>query len=178
MPTVVHRNWQSPFLAPPPVYLDSSITVAWLTTADKFHQRATQFVGDHLVATHELQVSLLTLDETIWRLIRGLLAQKQPGVRNPAAILKAQPRLLGSFQAPMKLAVGYVLGWASLTGASIVTPQQVVSSWLDRFVDIGAPHDAMHLSIAEHSGAKSIATCDSDFRAVRTLPVPMQILRV
>lgn len=180
MPQVVHRSWQSgQFLALEPIYLDASITVAWLTSGDRLHARATAFIGDHLAASRELQVSLLTVDETIFRLLRGLVAQSRGVAVGRIALgreMKQNPNLLRSFLPNLRLAVSYLTGWATLVGGGAGTPQQILDSWLDRCNDVGGLHDAKHLSLAEHSGANTFVTGDADYRNVAVLPTPMHVI--
>lgn len=180
MPAVVHRGWHSgQFLAPDPIYLDASVTVAWLTTADRLHARATSFIGDHLAASRSLHVSLLTIDETIFRLLRGLVAASRgiPAQRiSLGREMKQNPQLLGAFQPQLRLAVNYLTSWATLIDGRPATAQQVLDSWFDRFPDVCGLHDAYHLSLAEHSGARSFVTGDADFKRVQTLPTPMYVI--
>lgn len=181
MPSVVHRAWQSKFLVPEPVYLDSSVTVGVLTPHDRLHQRASAFWADHIAAGRELQVSLLTLDETILQLLRGQVAKahgKNPNQIKLGILLKQQPRLLAAFAQNLRLAVQYVLAWTKLVGGAPTTADVIVESWLDRMNDVGGLHDALHLSFAEHGGAKSFATGDRDFAQIHVLPVPLQIVKL
>jgi predicted nucleic acid-binding protein len=177
---VVHRSWQSgQFLAPAPIYLDASITVAWLTSADLLHARAAAFLADHLAASRELVVSLLTVDETIFRLLRGLVAQSRGQPIGRIALgreMKQNPNLLRAFLPNLRMAIGYLTAWATLTGSGTATPQQVLDSWLDRCNDVGGLHDAAHLSLAEHSGARTFVTGDGDVKRVTSLPVPMYVI--
>lgn len=176
---VVHRNWSSgQFLAPDPIYLDASVAVGWLSTTDRLHASATAFIGDHLAARRSLHVSLLAIDETIFRLLRALVAQSRgvPASRiSLGAEMKRNPGLLAAFAPQLRLAVGYMTSWATLVDAS-ATPTQVLDSWMDRCMDIGGLHDAYHLSLAEHCGARSIVTGDADFKRLSTLPTPMHII--
>jgi predicted nucleic acid-binding protein len=182
MVQVVHRTWQSgQFLAPAPVYLDSSVTVAWLTSMDRLHARATAFIGDHLTAQRELHVSMLALDETMYRLLKGLVAQSRgvPAKQiNLGRELKQNQKMLSAFLPQLRLAVGYVLGWATLIDGQNATVRQVLDSWLDRCGDVGGPHDALHLSLAEHSGSNSIVTGDMDFRLLTQLPTALQVITI
>lgn len=182
MAQVVHRNWQGgQFLAPAPVYLDSSVTVGWLTSGDRLHARATSFIGDHLAGQRELHVSMLTLDETIFIMLRGLVAQSR-GVPvkslNLGRELKQNQQLLSAFVPNIRLAIGYVLGWATLVDGRSGTARDVLDSWLDRCADVGGLHDAWHLSLAQHSGSKSLVTGDFDFRAVKSLPMPLHVITI
>lgn len=182
MPAVVHRSWQSgQFLAPAPVYLDASVTVGWLLSGDQLHARATSFVGDHLAAGRELQVSLLGVDETIFRLLRGLVASAT-GAR-PRAIqlgreLKKNPKLLSTFLPNIRQAIGYLTSWATLVDGAGATPHQILDSWLDRCGDVGGLHDAYHLGLAQYAGSKSFATGDADYKGLATLPTPLQIIQL
>jgi predicted nucleic acid-binding protein len=178
---VIQRNWQGQFLAPGPVYLDSSVTVAWLRVGDAHHARAVQFTGDHFTAGVAMQVSLLTLDETLYRLAKDLIARAQgvaAGKVNPGLRMKQNPTLLATLAPKFRLAIGYVRAWATLVDARTASADDVLASWLDRCGDIGGLHDAWHLSIAEHSGARSLVTTDADFQTVATLPVPFQIIKL
>lgn len=180
MPAVVHRGWQSgQFLAPDPIYLDASVAVGWLTSADRLHARATAFIGDHLAAARRLQVSLLTVDETIYRLLRGLVAASR-GVPAPRIALgyemKRNQQLLSTFQPNIQQAVAYLTSWALLVDGRAASPEQIMNSWVDRFADVGGLHDAYHLSLAEHAGAQSFVTGDADFKQVKSLPTPMHVI--
>jgi predicted nucleic acid-binding protein len=182
VPAVVHRAWQSgQFLAPAPIYLDATVTVGWLSTSDRLHARATSFIGDHLASQRELQVSLLTLDETIFRLLRGLVAQSRGAPVRTIALgreMKQNPQLLSAFVPNLRLAVGYILGWASLVGAGPTNARQILDSWLDRCSDVGGLHDALHLSLAEHSGSQTFATGDADFKALAKFPSALYVVQV
>lgn len=180
MPKVVHRGWLSgQFLAPAPVYLDASVTVGWLTSADHLHARATSFIGDHLAAGRSLQVSLLTVDETVYRLLRGLVAASRGvpvsriGLGNE---MKRNPRVLSTFQPNIQQALAYLTSWASLVDGRAATVEQIMDSWIDRFTDVRGLHDAYHLSLAEHAGAQSFVTGDNDFKQVTNLPTPMHVI--
>jgi predicted nucleic acid-binding protein len=179
---VVQRSWQSgQFLAPAPIYLDSSVTFAWMSSGDRLHARATTFIGDHLAAQRELHVSLLTLDETIWRLLRGLVAQSRSVPVKSISLgreLKQNPKLLSAFLPNIRLAVGYVIGWATLVNGGPTTAKGVLDSWLDRCDDVGGLHDALHLSLAQHSGSNSLVTVDLDFQSLKVLPKPMHVITI
>lgn len=179
---VVHRLWQSgQFLAPPPIYLDATVTIGWLSSADRLHARAVSFIGDHLADQRELQVSVLTLDETLYRLLLGLVANSRgvaPKTISLGREMKQNPKLLSAFAGNLRLAVNYMKGWATIVGAGPTTAAQIVDSWLDRCNDIGGLHDALHLSLAEHGGAKTIVTGDKDFRTLKTLPTPMHVVEL
>jgi len=180
VPAVVHRGWHSgQFLAPDPIYLDATITVGWLTSADRLHARATAFIGDHLAAGRRLQVSLLTVDETVFRLLRGLVAASRGVPPSRIALgqeMKRNQRLLATFQPNVQQAVAFLTSWASLVDGRASTVQQIMDSWIDRFADVGGLHDAYHLSLAEHSGAQSFVTGDADFKQVASLPTPMHVI--
>ena len=180
MHSVVHRGWQSgQYLAPDPIYLDASVVVGWLTTADRLHARATSFIGDHLAASRTIQVSLLALDETIYRLLRGLVAAARGIPPSRVALgyeMKKNQQLLGTFQPNIQQALGYLAAWATVVDGRGAPVTQIVSSWLDRFTDVGGLHDAYHLSLAEHSGAHSFVTGDADFKTVGKLPTPMYVI--
>lgn len=181
MEQVVHKTWQPKFLAPSPVYLDATITVAVLSPHDRLHGRAAAFWADHIVGEHELQVSLLTLDETIFQILRGLVARafgKHPNQIKLSQLLKKQPGLLAAHEQNVRLALAYVLGWVTLVDGRPATPGAIVGSWLSRFRDIDGLHDALHLSLAEHSGAKSLATGDSDFLRIGKFPTPLQVIKL
>lgn len=181
MPPVIHRTWQSKFLAPAPIYLDATVTVAVLNSRDRLHTRASAFWADHIVAQRELLVSLLTLDETIFQVLRNLIAAaygKNPNQIKVGMLLKQQPGLLAAHAQNLQLALHYVLGWTRLVDGTPATPEQILSSWLDRLNDINGVHDAWHLSLAEHSGAQSVVTGDRDFQRVKSFPVPLQIFKL
>jgi predicted nucleic acid-binding protein len=179
---VVHRLWQSgQFLAQSPIYLDATVTIGWLSSADRLHARAVSFIGDHLADQRELQVSVLTLDETMFRLLRGMVANSRgvsPRTISLGREMKQNPKLLSAFTGNLKLAVNYVKGWATIVGAGPTTAEQIVDSWLDRCHDISGLRDALHLSLAEHSGAKTFATGDKDFRTVKVLPTAMHVVEL
>lgn len=180
MPAVVHRGWHSgQYLAPDPIYLDSSVTVGWLSSADRLHARATSFIGDHLSAGRTLQVSLLTVDETIYRVLRGLVAASRGVPASRIALgneMKKNQQLLLTFQPNLQQAAQYLTTWASLVDGRPATVEQIMDSWIDRFADVGGLHDAYHLSLAEHSGALSFATGDADFKQVQNLPRAMHVI--
>ena len=181
MPQVVHKTWRPKFLAPAPIYLDATVTVAVLTPRDRLHARASAFWADHVVAGHEMQVSLLTLDETIFHVVRGLVARamnRHPNQIKLSQVLKQQPRALAAHAPNVRLAVNYLLGWTTLVGAGPAIARDILDSWMDRLSDIDGIHDALHLSLAEHSGASSIATGDGDFVGVKTLPFACQIVKL
>ncbi len=182
MPAVIHRLWQSPYLATGPVYLDSSVVVAWLVSRDPHHGRAIHFAGDHLVAGVELQVSLLGLDETMSAVFRGLVAQALH--QSPASIKLHQlikrhgPSIVQPYIPAMRAAMNYVLGWATLVDVRGTDGSTVLDSWLDRLPEIGGLHDAWHLAILEESGAKSLATADADFLRLKSLPHHLTVYRI
>ncbi len=175
----MHRNWQSgQFLAPEPVYLDATVTVGWLMSADRLHAQATSFIGDHLAASRELHVSLLGIDETVYRLLRGLVATAKgvsPGRVHLHHELKQNPQLLSTFEPNLRQAIGYLTSWASVQGVGS-DPKPLLDSWCDRFHDVGGLHDAFHLALVEHCGSRSFATGDSDFRTVSQFPGPLHII--
>ncbi|MFA5786110.1 MAG: type II toxin-antitoxin system VapC family toxin [Actinomycetota bacterium] len=175
---VTHHIWQAPYVAPGPVYLDSSVVIALLTSGDRFHPRAVQFLGDHLIAHVELHVSLLAVDETIWRMARGMVAQAG-GLPiksvNLGILLKNNPSLLTPHLGKIRQAISYVLTWATLA-APACTAGDLLESWLDRLADIGGVHDAQHLALAQHLGSRTLVTADSDFRQVKALPFPLTVL--
>jgi predicted nucleic acid-binding protein len=182
MPSVVHKVWMPGYVSPAPIYLDSSVVLGWLRKRDRLYPRAIRFVGDHLAAKADLVVSFMVLDEVMWRLARTLMADALR-VRiqdvNLTNILKRNPQGLRPIHSNLTQAVAYVLGWAALADdKGGATAQQVVDSWLDRLQDIGGMHDAYHLARAEHAGVKSLATGDRDFRSVKTLPFPLQIVEL
>lgn len=181
MPAVLHKAWQPQFLAPSPVYLDSSVTVAWLTSTDRLNPRAVQFVGEHLRAGVELQVSLLTVDETIWRLVRRQIASVLglPARRvNAGVTLKNNPRMLASLLPVLRPAVASLIGVTSLVDGRSGSPRMILDSWLDRWNDISGVNDALHLSFAQFSGSKSLVTGDNDFATIGSLPMPLQIVQI
>ena len=157
------------------------MTVAWLATSDALHQRALQFTGEHITGGRELQVSLLTIDETIYQLLRGMIARHfghtTPKRINPGMVMKQNPTLLAAFRPQIHMAISFLLAWGTLTDCA-ATARQILDSWLERFDDIGGLHDALHLSLAEHSGARSLATGDADFRSVKALPTVLQIIKL
>lgn len=180
MPAVVHRQWASPYLAPGPIYLDSTILLGWSRSKDRLHARAVQFIGDHLTQQIPLQVSLLGLDEMMWVLLRDLVAQARslpPHSVRLAPLLKQNPALLAAHAPNLRSAVGHVLAWTMLTDPT-ATEGDILDSWLDRMSDIGGPHDAWHLGLAERFGARSLATGDTDFRRVTNLPFALQIVEL
>ena len=180
MPQVQHRSYRSPILAQGPAYLDSSVVVGFITTADRFHSQAVQFVGDHAVAGVQMQVSLLTIDETIWTMARGMVARAlNKPVRSIAlgSLLKRGPGVLAPHLPAMRQAIHYVTTWAVLTQPS-APPDVVLDSWWDRLSDIGGVHDAKHLALAEHAGARSFITADNDYRQVKRLPFPLNIYKL
>jgi predicted nucleic acid-binding protein len=181
VPPVVHRTWQSKFLAPAPIYLDATVTVGVLSSQDRLHARASAFWADHIVAQREMLISLLTLDETIFQLLRNLIAAaygKNPNQIKVAMLLKQQPGLLAAHSQNLQLAVQYILAWTKLVDGSPATVDRILDTWLDRFQDINGVRDAWHLSLAEHSGAQSLATGDSDFQRVKSSPTPLQIIKL
>lgn len=181
MAQVVHKAWQPKFLAPPPVYLDASVTVAVLTPHDRLHARAAAFWADHIVAQHELQVSLLTLDETIFHLVRGLVAGAMglhPNQIKLSSLLKQRRGMLAAHEQNVRLALAYLLAWVTVVDGRPSTPRAILDSWLDRFAQIDGVHDALHLGLAEHSGARSLATGDSDFLGIRSFPTPLHVVKL
>jgi predicted nucleic acid-binding protein len=180
MPTVIHRTYRSPILAPGPAYLDSSVLVAFAVSRDSFHGRAVQFVGDHQVARIELQISVLGLDETLWRLARGMVARaRNIPVRqlDLGKLVKQGPAVLAPHLPQLRQAVAYMTTWARLTAPNC-SPNQFVDSWLDRLSDIGGLHDAQHLAVAQHTGARSFVTTDRDYQQIRQLPFALHIYRL
>jgi len=180
MPPVIHRTYQSPLLAPGPVYLDSSILVAFTTTHDRYYPRAVQFVGDHQVARVELQISVLGLDEALWRLARGMVARSRNiPIRqlDLGKLVKRGPSVLAPHLPQLRQAVTFMQTWATLVAPSS-SPSQFVDSWLDRLSDIGGLHDAQHLALAEHTGARSFATTDRDYQQLTTLPFALMVYRL
>lgn len=126
----------------------------------------------------ELQVSLLVIDETLFRILRGLVAASRNVPVKQVALgkeLKQSPQLLASLTPNLKLAATYLTSWATLVGTSMDV-DKVLQSWFDRCLDIGGFHDAYHLSLAEHSGARSFVTVDADFKSVARLPVAMNVI--
>lgn len=177
MPQVRHRKWQSGFLAPGPVYLDSSVIVGFLKSQDRLHARSVAFVGDHLIGKVPLLVSLLGLDETIWILVRDMVRRAAQNQRlDVAAELKKGPHVLQPHVPNVRKAVVHVRSWATLVDQ--VSASDVMDSWLDRMADVGAVHDAQHLALAEHFGAKTLATGDTDFRRVTTLPFSFNVFEL
>ncbi len=177
MPQVVHQDWQPPYLAPGPVYLDSNVTVAHLSSGDRFHARSTQFVGEHLIGNVSLMTSLLSMDETIWVVLRGMMAQAQGVPRtqvNLGKLVKAGPHVLAPFLPSVKTAIDQIITWAPLATPSC-SMREVWDAWFDRLSNVGGVHDAAHLALAEKGGAKSFVTADADFRAVKTLPYALTI---
>jgi len=181
VPQVVHKTWQPKFLAPAPAYLDATVTIAVLSPHDRLHARASAFWADHVVAQRELHISLLTLDETIFQLVRGLVAHargQHPNQIKLSLLLKQQPRLLGAHNQNVRLALAYLLSWAKLVGEGSITAQAILDSWLDRMNDVDGVHDAWHLSIAEHGGARSFVTGDADFLRLRSFPTALQVVKL
>lgn len=180
MHAVVHRGWQSgQFLAPDPIYLDASVTVGWLSSADRLHARATSFIGDHLAAGRSLQVSLLGIDETVFRLLRGLVATSRGVPASRIALgneMKRNQNLLSTFTPNIEQALTYLTSWADLVDGRPASVQHIMDSWMDRCADVCGLHDAYHLSLAEHAGAKSFATGDGDFKRLKNLPTSMYVI--
>lgn len=181
MPQVVHKTWKPKFLAPAPVYLDATVTVALLTPNDRLHARASAFWADHLVAQQELHVSLLTIDETIFQLVRGLVAHargQHPNQIKLSLLLKQQSGLLAAHDQNIRLALAYLLSWATLVGDGAVTTQAILDSWLERMSDVGGIRDGWHLSMVEHCGARSLVTGDADFLRLQSFPTALQVVKI
>lgn len=180
MPQITHRNWRPPFLAQGPVYVDSSIVVAHLTSADRFHAQALQFIGDHALGQVSLMTSLLTLDETIWRMMKGMASQaygiplKQLRL---GTLVKKGPHVVAPFLPRIKAAIDHVTTWAPLADP-MCSSQELWSAWFDRLSDVGGLHDACHLALTEKMKARSFVTADRDYRQVSRLPFALAIYYV
>ncbi len=161
-------------LVPAPVYLDTSLVLAWVRRTDLNHTRSLQFISDHLVANRELYVSLLVLDETVWKLAQWEFASAGASL---ALLLKQRPSLLSTRLPQLRQVVECLLGWAKLAEPGQPKAHQVLDTWFDRMADLGQIHDALHVSLAIHAGAKSLATADKGFRRLST-GVPLQLVEI
>jgi predicted nucleic acid-binding protein len=148
--------------------------LAWVRSKDQNHARVLQFITDHLVASRDLYVSLLVLDETIWKMAQWEFTRSGGSL---ALLLKQQPALLATRLPQLRQVIEYLLGWAKLVEPGQAKAEQVLDTWIDRMKDLGQVHDALHVSLAIHGGAKSLATADKGFRRLPT-GVPLQLIEV
>ena len=126
-------------------------------------------------------MSLLAVDETVYRLLRGLVAASRGVPASRIALgneMKRNPQLLATFQPNIRKAIGYLTSWASLVDGRGSTVDAIMDSWIDRFTDVRGLHDAYHLSLAEHAGARSFVTGDADFKQITHLPTPMHVISI
>jgi hypothetical protein len=146
-----------------------------VNSRDTNHARSAQFIADHLVGNCQLLVSLLVLDEAIWKIIQWALGGRGLAL---APLLKRNPRLLAPQLPRVRQIIDYVLGWATLTGPGVGTHQVVLDDWFDRMADLGQVHDALHVALAVNSGARSLATADTGFRLLAGKGLPIQVIEV
>lgn len=178
MHNVVHRRWSTPYLAQGPIYLDSSVVVGFLTSTDRFHSTAVQFIGDHVIANVQLNVSLLTIDEVMWRLAKGFVARglgKRPNQVQLGKLVKRGPSVLAPYLPALRSAINQVTTWADLMSTQS-DPHLIIDRWFDRLLDVGGNHDALHLVLAQDFGAKTLVTTDADFQKLKKLPFPLEVL--
>jgi predicted nucleic acid-binding protein len=155
---------------PPTIYVDANIIVASVTPTDRWHRIASTFFLETLKQKCKLWISTLTLDESLYNIIRLLHAgaNVQYNPKNGAHNAK---------YAPHAQALTNRLFAVSSTELYVPKdPKKVVDRAMEALnAQQLAPRDSFHLAHALEGGIEAFATLDSDFD---NLPLPNENLTV
>lgn len=179
MPPVVAHQWRPGQRYGSPIYLDAGVLIYWLHQTDPRSARAQAFIADQLVRQNKLLASVPAIDETLYRL-GTIWVASSVGVSlskfNLGSYLKRHPGALLPHHSKFVQVVTHLRAWATLVHGEGVTTGQVVDAWMDRLKRIDGVRDALHLALAEHEGAKTLATTDRDYARIKQLPFPLEIV--
>jgi predicted nucleic acid-binding protein len=182
MPAVNHASWSPGSVYAGPIYVDASVALAALVQTDRIHASATQFVIDNAAVNVELQVSLLCLDEVIYKLLQIYIASTLGVTRRQVSVGqtgKDHPSRVTAEMPKVEQAISSLLKVATVVDGRESPPTQILDEWLAYERVHGFQRDAWHLAIAENAGSQTFVTGDRDFRRVLvTSRRPLSVVQI
>jgi len=167
-------QWRPGTIAPSPVYFDASFLVISFVSNDVRYQRVTTLMADLLVQGAEIQLSQLTISESLWALagISYKEINHLPGKApwGPQHFYRNVEKIYQAHRPRMNAIHDMIRDWSSAGVRIRVLPNdvdalqqvsQATSSYMYRFKMASA--DAAHLATAELE-AKSLVTADRGFQ--------------
>lgn len=145
------------------LYLDAVILTAFLEAASPWHAASQQLFYRAVDPTQPIRLvtATLTIDETVFILLEGLLTQ------TPYRVMRSRSQYLGSHPEIVRTLMTAVDGGIQrvLTVVSLepVLAEDITAMRQEMAATGRLPRDAIHLSVMRRLGITAIASDDDDF---------------
>ena len=154
---------------PAPVYLDANFLASWHLSDHAKHLAAGDAARELLASDKAVVISLLTVDEVWWTLLRHWYYVDN-GRQLNAKRLKRDPTIVQRYACRFRGFTSALQRWPGARLVGSLDAGTAVTHALARLTtEALAPRDAFHLALIEEAGARSLVTSDSDFDSL-TLP--------
>lgn len=169
-------DWHRGTAIQSPVYLDANVLVGMIVRNHPLYQTCAQLIADLLINRSIIFVSVISLEESIWAMLRLSyceLALQRPNAHfSKKAYKKWCDRIFSAHGSWLTAVSSMVQDWSN-AGADIEIVPDTETSWCNAASQTPIymqqfrlfPADALHLALAK-AHARTFITTDSDFQVV------------
>jgi predicted nucleic acid-binding protein len=181
------RTWQPGDPVASPAYLDAGFLAAALIRKDARYANASRLLAELLVNQTELVVSLLTLTEALWAVVKLSyceMMKQPPGAHfNPEIFRRHHANLVARYGDRFDL-IGDLIRDLLVAGVPVSLAPTDMANFQEMAMGVGdhmrslgfASADAAHLALAQ-ANARSLITTDTEFRKVADEPLDILLIQ-
>ena len=145
------------------LYLDTVILVGFMDTESPWHSACRQLLYRAIDPAHPIRLvtATLTIDETVFVLLEGLVQRPPYGVtRGRGRYLRSHPEVVRELMTSVDY---WVRNWLGVVSLEPVLAEDITAMRQAMMATGLLPRDAIHLSVMRRPGITAIASDDDDF---------------